>query len=206
MSNEVADNGRRRFLISATSVVGAAGIAATAWPFLDSLSPSARAKSLGGPVQADISKVALGQQVLVLWRSQPIALVNRTPVLLANLKKVVPRLADPNSDQPQQPDYCKNNYRSIKPEYLVMVLICTHLGCVPDIKTKIPDPSVAPDWLGGYLCACHGSKYDLSGRVFQGQPAPVNMVVPPYHYISDTVVEIGVDPSKAEISKQTGSD
>lgn len=205
MSNEVVDNGRRRFLISATSVVGAAGICATAWPFLASLSPSARAKSLGAPVRADIGKVALGQQVIVVWRSQPICIVNRTPVLLANLKKVVPRLADPNSDQPQQPSYCKNTYRSIKEEYLVMILICTHLGCVPDIKTKFPDPSVAPDWLGGYLCPCHGSKYDLSGRVFEGQPAPLNMVVPPYHYVSDTVVEVGVNPDKEEISKLTRS-
>lgn len=194
MSNEIADGGRRRFLISATAAVGAAGVATLCWPFLDSLSPSARALAVGAPVKADISKVEPGQQVLFVWRSQPIAVVNRTKVLLENLKKVAPRLADPECEQPQQPEYCKNTYRSIKPQYLVMILICTHLGCVPDIKTKFPDPSVAPDWLGGYLCPCHGSKYDLSGRVFKTQPAPLNMVVPPYHYVSDTVVEIGVDP------------
>ncbi len=195
MSNEVVDDGRRRFLISATSVVGAAGVAAVAWPFLDSLSPSARAKSLGAPVRADISKIEEGQQVTFLWRSQPVWVLNRSKTMLASLPKWDPRLSDPKCEQPQQPAYCKNEHRSIKPEYLVMIGICTHLGCVPDLKEKAPDVKVDAHWLGGYLCPCHGSKYDLSGRVLQGQPAPLNMVVPPHHYKSDTVVEIGVNPS-----------
>ena len=195
MSNEGVDDGRRRFLISATSVVGAAGVAAAAWPFLSSLSPSAEALAQGAPVSADISKISEGQQVTFFWRSQPVWVLNRSKDMLASLPKVDPRLADPKCEQAQQPEYCKNEHRSIKPEYLVMIGICTHLGCSPGLKEKTPDPAVDPHWLGGYLCPCHGSKYDLSGRVFSGQPAPLNMVVPPHHYKSDSVVEIGVDPS-----------
>lgn len=201
MSNSTVDRSRRRFLVASASVVGAGGCLVACWPFLDSLSPSAQALAQGAPVQADLSKVRPAQQLLVLWRNQPIFLVNRTKALLANLEKWTPRLSDPKCEQVQQPAYCKNPHRSIKPEYLVMIGICTHLGCSPDLKAKFPDSKVDSNWLGGYLCPCHGSKYDISGRVLKGQPAPLNMVIPSYHYKSDTVVEIGVDPSEDELKK-----
>lgn len=196
MSDKDVNRKRRRFLISATSVVGAAGVCALAWPFLDSLSPSARAKSLGAPVRADISKIEEGQQVTFFWRSQPVWALNRSKKMRESLSEWGSRLSDPKCEQAQQPAYCKNEYRSIKPRWLIMIGICTHLGCVPDLKEKAPDPAVDADWHGGYLCPCHGSKYDLSGRVLRGQPAPLNMVVPPYHYVTDTLVEIGVNPGE----------
>lgn len=136
-----------------------------------------------------------------MWRNQPVSVVNRTKKMLATLSEWDGRLSDPNSQEAQQPDYCKNPYRSLKPQYLVFVRICTHLGCVPDFKPKFPDPAVMKNWLGGYLCPCHGSHYDFSARVLKGQPAPLNMVVPPYHYKSGTVVEVGVDPSDDELKK-----
>ncbi|HEU0195680.1 MAG TPA: ubiquinol-cytochrome c reductase iron-sulfur subunit [Nevskiaceae bacterium] len=200
MTDKTVDHRRRRFLVASAAVVGAVSVVAV-WPFLDSLSPSAEALALGAPVEIDISKVTAGQQVLFVWRNQPIAVVNRTPTMLSNLAKWDPRLSDPKCEQDQQPAYCKNEYRAIKPQFLVMILICTHLGCVPDYKPKFPDPSITSDWLGGYHCPCHGSKYDLSGRVLKGQPAPLNMVIPPYHYKTDTVVEVGVNPSDAELKK-----
>ncbi|MDE2148276.1 MAG: ubiquinol-cytochrome c reductase iron-sulfur subunit [Gammaproteobacteria bacterium] len=194
MSTEGVDDSRRRFLLATSTVVGGAGVVALAWPFLDSLSPSAKALAEGAPVSVDISKVEKGQQITVFWRKQPVWVLSRTSSMLASLNQVTPRLADPKSEQPQQPDYCKNEYRAIKPEYLVMIGICTHLGCSPKLKAQAPDPAVDPHWLGGYLCPCHGSKYDLSGRVFTGQPAPLNMVVPPNRYANDTLVVIGEDP------------
>jgi ubiquinol-cytochrome c reductase iron-sulfur subunit len=197
MSTEVVDDGRRRFLIAATSGVGAVGAAAVVWPFLASLRPSAKAQALGAPVTADIGKIELGQQVTFIWRGMNIWVLNRTPDMVSNLQKDPGRLSDPNSDQDQQPKYCKNNTRSIKPEYLVMQGKCTHLGCTPTFRPDYPAPEVAPNWLGGYFCPCHGSKYDLAGRVFTGQPAPLNMWVPPHRYASDTVVILGEDQEAA---------
>ncbi|TAM12254.1 MAG: ubiquinol-cytochrome c reductase iron-sulfur subunit [Nevskiaceae bacterium] len=199
MSDSTVDPRRRRFLVASASVVGAGGCVAALWPFLASLSPSAQALALGAPVEADISKVAPGQQVTFVWRNQPVWVLNRTPKMLETLPKWDPRLSDPECKQNQQPAYCQNEHRSIKPQYLVMIGICTHLGCSPHLKAKFPDPTVQENWLGGYLCACHGSKYDLSGRVEKDQPAPLNMVVPPYRYKSDTVIQIGVDPSAEEL-------
>jgi ubiquinol-cytochrome c reductase iron-sulfur subunit len=186
---------RRRFLIGATSVVGVAGIAATATPFIESMNPSARAKAAGGPVDVDVGKLAPGQMMTTRWRGRPIWVVHRTKEELGTLAKMVPKLADPYSDQPQQPADMKNLHlhegvRAIKPEYLVLVGICTHLGCIPDYK---PRPhSLGPGWLGGFLCPCHGSRYDLSGRVLANVPAPLNLPVPPYYYQTDTVIRIGL--------------
>ena len=195
MSNEGVDSGRRRFLTAATSVVGAGGAVAVAWPFLRSLWPSAKAQALGAPVAADISKIDAGQQVTFIWRGQSVWVLNRTQDMVASLGKITPQLSDPDSKASTQPEYCQNQGRSIKPEYLVMVGKCTHLGCSPKLRPDHPDPAIDPNWQGGYFCPCHGSKYDLAGRVFSGQPAPLNMEVPPHRYASDTMVIIGEDSS-----------
>jgi ubiquinol-cytochrome c reductase iron-sulfur subunit len=193
MDAQEVNGDRRRFLTVATSVVGGAGALAALWPFIASLQPSAQALALGAPVVADISKVEAGQQVTFFWQGSPIWVLRRTPAMLESLKQVRDRLSDPDCDQDQQPSYCKNEARAIKPEYLVMKGKCTHLGCSPKLHATAPDVVVDANWLGGYLCPCHGSKYDLSGRVFNGQPAPLNMVVPPHRYQSDTLVVIGED-------------
>lgn len=201
MSDEKLDTSRRRFLTTATSVVGGIGLACTAVPFVVSWLPSEKTKALGAPVEVDISKIEPGQKITVPWRGQPIFIVNRTKEELASLPKLTDSLRDPNSEEPQQPDYAKNIYRSIKENILVVIGICTHLGCVPLYK---PEPnSVEAGWLGGFFCPCHGSLYDLSGRVYKGVPAPLNLVVPPYEYLSDTQLKIG-EHSK-EGSKKEGS-
>jgi ubiquinol-cytochrome c reductase iron-sulfur subunit len=197
MSNEGVDGSRRRFLTAATSVVGAAGAAAVVWPFLASLKPSAKALALGAPVAADISKIEIGQQVNFIWQGNTIWVLRRSKDMLETLAKGAGQLADPKSDSSKQPEYCTNEHRSIKPEYLVMKGKCTHLGCSPKLKPDHPDPAIDPNWQGGYFCPCHGSKYDLAGRVYAGQPAPLNMEVPKHRYASDTLVIIGEDPSKA---------
>ncbi|HET8554095.1 MAG TPA: ubiquinol-cytochrome c reductase iron-sulfur subunit [Rhodanobacteraceae bacterium] len=197
MTNEAVDHGRRRFLTATTAVVGAAGVVTAIVPFIKSWEPSARSKAAGAPITADISKVKQGQMLKYPWRGLPIFVVNRTKDQIATLstKDVESRLRDPNSDETsQQPAYCKNVTRSIKPEWLVMIGICTHLGCSPDFKPKIGPEPFDPDWKSGFLCPCHKSRYDIAGRVYQGVPAPLNMVIPPYHFIDDTHVEIGVDP------------
>ena len=189
------DSSRRRFLTLATSGVGAFGVGSVAWPFLASLRPSERAKALGAPVEADIGAIEAGQRVTFVWRGQPIWVLRRTPEMLESLKKVVPSLLDPESKAPQQPDYARNETRSIKPEYLVMKGVCTHLGCSPTFRPDHPAPEIAPDWQGGFYCPCHGSKFDLAGRVYKGVPAPLNIVVPPHRYVSDKTVVIGEDPT-----------
>lgn len=185
---------RRDFIFVATGAMAAVGTAFAAWPFIDQMEPAADVVAAGGPITVDLSKVEPGQQVVVSWRTRPIFIVNRPPAALAELKKpaLLGRLRDPNSDQMQQPDYAKNWSRSIKPEYLVLVGICTHLGCIPDYKPK--PGAVSAVWPGGWLCPCHGSKYDLAGRVFQNVPAPLNLPVPPYHFVSDTMLKIGENP------------
>ncbi len=197
MSTEGVDDGRRRFLTAATSVVGAAGVVAAAWPFLASLQPSAKAQALGAPTKAPIDKIEEGQQVTFVWRGQNVWVLRRSKDMVDNLAKVKDRLADPDCKQDQQPAYCKNATRSIKPEYLIMQGKCTHLGCSPKFRPDHPAPDVDANWLGGYYCPCHGSRYDLAGRVFAGQPAPLNMVVPPHRYDSDTLIVIGEDQEKA---------
>ncbi len=188
MSSDDADNSRRRFLTAATVVVGAVGTGFVAVPFLSSWSPSARARTAGAPVRADISKLAPGQQIIVKWRGKPVWVVRRDDKALATLPKVEDRLRDPNSESSIQPEYAHNEFRSRKPEILIMVGLCTHLGCSPTYQ-----PEITADFQGGFFCPCHGSKFDYAGRVYEGVPAPTNLEVPPHYYASETVVVIGED-------------
>ena len=198
MANDaVVDKGRRRFLTATTAVVGGAGVALAAIPFVKSWEPSARARAAGAPVLADISKIELGQKVTYEWRGLPVFVVNRTPQQLATLAGDAAHLKDPDSNNlDQQPEYAKNQARSIKPEWLVMIAICTHLGCVPDYLGEIKPEPFDPNWQGGFYCPCHKSRYDIAGRVFDGVPAPANMAIPAYHFVDDTHILIGVDPGK----------
>jgi len=200
MTEGIDDKGKRRFLIAATSVVGAVGAGFAAVPFVMSLKPSAKAQAAGAPVEVDISKVEPGGKVTVEWRGKPVWVVRRTEESLAELKDLDAKLSDPNSDVvEQQPGYAKNPSRAIKPEYLVVVGICTHLGCSPT-HVKADDPAGAvfdDDWRGGFFCPCHGSKFDLAGRIYAGLPAPTNLVVPPHTYINDSRILIGVDQEGA---------
>lgn len=196
MSEEDIDEKRRAFLIKASAAMGAVGVMATAVPFVASMLPSEDVKEAGAPVKVDISKLKPGEQLTVMWRNKPIWIVRRTPEALLSLQTDTQQLRDPNSDIEQQPDYARNRYRSIKPEILVLVGICTHLGCIPTYR---PDEnSVQANWPGGFYCSCHGSKFDLAGRVFKGVPAPINLEVPSYSFIDDNTLIIGVDyPKKA---------
>jgi ubiquinol-cytochrome c reductase iron-sulfur subunit len=200
MANEVVDHGRRRFLTATTAVVGGVGIVAAAVPFIKSWEPSARARAAGAPVTQSLAKIEAGQMLTVSWRSLPVFVLNRTKAQLATLPMVDSRLVDPNStgaSADQQPKYAQNEARSIKPEWLVVIGICTHLGCVPDFVPEIKPEPFDPEWKGGFYCPCHKSRYDLAGRVFQGVPAPKNLPVPPYHFIDDSTIQIGVDPKEA---------
>lgn len=196
MSTDGVNVGRRRLLIGATAAVGAVGVGFVAVPFVKSWTPSAKAKAAGAPVTADISQLEAGQKVVIEWRGKPVWVVRRTPEMLAGLKKVEGQLLDPASDDTaQQPEYAKNEYRSIKPEYLVLTGICTHLGCSPLFE---PDQGkLEASWEGGFYCPCHGSKFDLAGRVYKGVPAPKNLEVPPHSYDADTIITIGVDKEHA---------
>jgi ubiquinol-cytochrome c reductase iron-sulfur subunit len=199
---EQVDDGRRHFLLVATTVTGLAGVGLTAVPFLASWKPSARAQALGAPVEADVSKLEPGAIVKVNWRGQAIYIVHRTPEMVATLTapEVTANLRDPNSEavdpgslKPLQPPYAKNSNRSLKPEYLVLVGVCTHLGCAPLNRFQPNDPELGASWPGGFYCPCHGSKFDLAGRVFKDVPAPTNLKVPPHRFVTDTVVQIGAD-------------
>ena len=183
--------GRRRFLITATSVAG--GIASAAWatPFILSMMPSERAKAAGAPVEVDISKLEPGMLLLVEWRGKVVWILSRTPKMLASLTKLDSKLTDPNSEREQQPEYAQNLTRSIRPEILVTTGVCTHLGCSPVYRKEIAPADLGPDWLGGFFCPCHGSKFDLAGRVYKNVPAPTNLLVPPHIYLSDNVLLIG---------------
>lgn len=185
---------RRRFLVAATAALGAVGSVAAAVPFIASMSPSARARAAGAPVDVDISKIEPGQMLRVAWRGKPVWVVLRTPEMLADLPKNDPKLRDPKSLESIQPPYCKNESRAIKPEYLVVVGICTHLGCSPTYRPELAPPDLGPDWRGGWLCPCHGSRYDLAARVYKDVPAPLNMVIPPHHYEGKARIVIGVGP------------
>ena len=197
MSDNQVNQKRRRLLIGATSAVGAVGVGGVAVPFIGSWSPSARAKAAGAPVKADISKLEPGQMVIVEWRGKPVFVVRRTEETLANLSKRDDVLRDPGCLEGDQPDYVSKEYRSIKPEYLVLTGLCTHLGCSPKYRPELAPEDLGPDWLGGFFCPCHGSRFDLAGRVFKGVPAPTNLTVPPYKYTSDTTIIIGVDEEEA---------
>ncbi len=198
MANDaVVDKGRRRFLTATTAVVGGAGVVLAAIPFVKSWEPSAAARSAGAPVLADISKIEAGQKVTFAWRGLPVFVVNRTQAQLATLTAVDSKLKDPKSDNAeQQPDYAHNEYRSIKPEWLVLIGICTHLGCVPDFFPDLKPEPFDPEWKGGFYCPCHKSRFDIAGRVYDGVPAPSNLVVPPYHFVDDGHILIGVNPGE----------
>lgn len=185
------DNTRRRFLTVATSVVGGAGVVGAAIPFIGSWNPSAKARAAGADVEVDISKVQPGQLIRVIWRSKPVWVVRRTPELLASLEQHEDQLKDPNSEQEQQPTFAQNRYRSLKEEYLVLVGICTHLGCSPQHLKDGAFAQYAEGVSEGFFCPCHGSKFDMSGRVFESVPAPLNLVVPPYQYLDDATLLIG---------------
>jgi ubiquinol-cytochrome c reductase iron-sulfur subunit len=197
MSAEGVDLKKRRFLTAATSVVGAVGVGFALVPFIASMQPSARAKALGAPAEADISKLEPGQMLRVKWRGQPIWVVRRTEQNLKDLETLASQLLDPNSEAKQQPEYAKNTYRSRKPEYLVAVGICTHLGCSPTYRPDVAPADLGPEWKGGFFCPCHGSRFDLAGRVFKGVPAPSNLVIPPYRFLSDTLILVGDDGGAA---------
>lgn len=193
MSTDEMDTGRRQFLTAATTVIGGIGLGLAAVPFIGSWLPSSKAQALGAPIDVDLTKIELGQKLTIPWRGQPIFVVHRTKQEVDELASLNDLLRDPLSKEPQQPNYITELYRSIKPEYVVLIGICTHLGCVPLYK---PTPgSVQPDWKGGFFCPCHGSLYDLAGRVYKGVPAPTNLVVPPYKFISDTVLRVGENPT-----------
>jgi len=193
MSADGVDLRKRRILTAATSVVGAVGAGYVVYPFLASWAPSEKAKAAGAPVEADIGKLEPGQLIRVKWRGKPVWVVRRTEQNVADLAKLEPRLADPASDMPQQPEYCKNSTRSRKPEFLVAVGICTHLGCSPTYRPEMAPADLGPEWLGGFFCPCHGSRFDLAGRVYSGVPAPTNLVIPPYQFLSDTRILVGED-------------
>lgn len=189
--------GRRRFLTATATAVGGVGAAFVAVPFLKSWTPSERAKAAGAPVEADISKLAEGQIMTVEWRGKPVWVVHRSKAMLDALPALDGRMSDPKSEMDQQPAYAKNEFRSIKPEYLVLVGICTHLGCSPTFRPDLAPADLGAEWKGGFFCPCHGSRFDLAGRVYSGVPAPKNMVVPPYKYLSDTRILVGVGAEAA---------
>ena len=197
MSNDGVNAGRRRFLVAATSVVGAAGAVGAAVPFVGSWFPSAKAKAAGAPVKVNISKIEPGQQIVAEWRGQPVFILNRTEEMLQAQPKLNAELADPNSQASVQPEYVNPEARSIKPEILVLVGLCTHLGCSPSFRPEVAPADLGAQWLGGYFCPCHGSRYDLAGRVYKSQPAPLNLPVPPHSYESADVIVLGVDQEKA---------
>jgi ubiquinol-cytochrome c reductase iron-sulfur subunit len=190
-------NSRRRFLIAATSIAGGIASIGVATPFVMSMMPSERAKAAGAPVEVDISKLEPGMLLLVEWRGKVVWVLDRTPEMLANLKKLDNQMADPKSEKPQQPAYAKNETRSIKPEFLVVEGVCTHLGCSPVYRKDIAPADLGDDWLGGFFCPCHGSKFDLAGRVYKHVPAPTNLVVPPHVYLSDNLLLIGSDSKES---------
>lgn len=182
---------RRRFLLRATTTLGWAYAAAAAYPFFASMAPSARARAAGAPVEAELTGIGNGELRTVAWRGKPVWILRRTPAMLIALGQHDQLLADPNSTTDQQPDYCRNRTRSIKDEWFVCLGICTHLGCSPTLRPTEGSPDLGADWPGGFFCPCHGSKFDLAGRVFKGVPAPTNLEIPPYRYLAPTRVLIG---------------
>ena len=196
MSNVPVNSGRRKFLTLTTGVVGAVGAAAVAVPFVKSWSPSEKAKAAGAPVSVDISKIQPGQLIRVEWRGKPVWVVSRTPTVIEELATLDSKLRDPESKEPQQPEYAKNAGRSLKPDLFLAVGICTHLGCSP---TYLPDSfnEQVEGVESGFFCPCHGSKFDMAGRVFQNVPAPLNLVIPPHYYVDETNILIGVDKGDA---------
>ncbi|MCW8957306.1 MAG: ubiquinol-cytochrome c reductase iron-sulfur subunit [Gammaproteobacteria bacterium] len=197
MATEGVDQNKRRFLTNTATVVGAVGAGFVAVPFVASWLPSERAKTAGAPVEVDISKLDEGRMMTVEWRGKPVWVVKRTPKNLEDLPTLNEGLRDPGSEKQQQPEYATNEARSIKPEILVLVGICTHLGCSPTFRPELAPADLGPDWKGGFFCPCHGSRFDLAGRVYSGVPAPLNLEVPPHRYKSDAMLVIGEDGGAA---------
>lgn len=199
MSKEGVDRSKRRFLTATASVVGGVGVVAAAVPFVTYMNPSDRARAAGAPIEVDISKVEPGQKINVKWRGQVVWVLHRTERMLEDLESLNDQLADPMSTKnpEQQPEYAQNLHRSIKPKYFVVIGICTHLGCSPTYRPEVAPADLGSDWKGGFFCPCHGSRFDLAGRVYAGVPAQDNLKVPPYFYVSDTVVRIGEDKGAA---------
>ena len=191
-ADSAVDTKKRRFLLGTTIGVGGAGAAVAAVPFVMSFWPSARARAAGEPVEVDVSKVEAGQLITVEWRGKVCWVLNRTKAMLATLPKLNASLADPNSNVLQQPANCKNEHRSIKDSMWVAIGICTHLGCSPTFRPEVAPADLGPEWMGGFFCPCHQSKFDLAGRVYRGMPAPTNLVIPPYKFLSDAKIVIGV--------------
>lgn len=195
--SEQVDQGRRQLLTAATLLTGAVGAGFAAVPFLASWKPSARARALGAPVEVDISKLEPGALMKVEWRGKPVWVLRRTPEMLQQLEGIDDRLADPGSASSIQPDYARNPARSVNPEFLVVLGVCTHLGCAPMERFRRGDAELGADWPGGFYCPCHGSKFDLSGRVFRAMPAPTNLTVPPHTFLDDNHILVGEDQARA---------
>lgn len=193
MNREGVDTSKRQFLTSALSVVGAVGAGYLAVPFLSQMQPSAKAMAAGAPVEIDLSKMEPGQLIRAAWRGKPVWVLNRTPDVISTLSTLDSKLADPMSNESLQPEYSKNALRSIKPEIFVAIGLCTHLGCSPTFRPEIAPSDLGSDWKGGFFCPCHGSWFDLAGRVFRGVPAPTNLEIPPYRYVNDSLIVIGED-------------
>ncbi len=193
MNNEGVDTSKRQFLTSALTVVGAVGTGYLAVPFLSQMQPSSKAMAAGAPVEVDISKLESGQLLRVAWRGKPVWILNRPPRMLKIIEGMDAFLEDPSSNASIQPESSKNAVRSIKPEIFIAVGLCTHLGCSPTFRPEVAPPDLGDDWEGGFFCPCHGSKFDLAGRVYRSVPAPTNLEIPPYRYITDTQIIIGED-------------
>ena len=193
MENSNVDKSRRRFLTAAATVVGGAGTIAAAVPFISTMAPSAKTKAIGAPVEVDISKLQPGERMIEKWQGKPVWILRRSKEMLEDIASLDGDVRDPKSDDSAQPSYAKNEYRSREDEYLVVIGICTHLGCSPNFVLKGDDNSPSADWKGGFFCPCHGSRFDLAGRVFKGVPAPKNLVVPPYKFLSPNRLLIGDD-------------
>lgn len=197
MTDQSVDTSKRWFLTKTASIMGAVGTALAAAPFVASMQPSAKAQAAGAPVEVDISKLELGQKITVMWRGKPVWVLRRSPDALKSLTQVEDKLRDPNSDESEQPAGAKNEARSLKPDVLVALAVCTHLGCAPTYRPELAPADLGPDWMGGFFCPCHGSRFDLAGRVYKGVPAPKNLDIPPHHYLSDTRLLIGANEGDA---------
>ena len=198
MSEMSVDGSKRRFMVAISSAMGGVAAIGVATPFMASMLPSARALAAGAPIEVDLSKIEPGMMLTVEWRGKPVWIVHRTPEMLGLLGKHDAKLTDARSEKTsQKPDYCKNPTRSINAKYLVAVGVCTHLGCSPTFRKEVAPADLGPDWTGGFFCPCHGSRFDLAGRVFSGSPAPTNLVIPPHIYLSDSKLLIGKDQKTA---------
>lgn len=197
MSHEDVDESKRQFLTTALTVVGAVGSGYLAVPFLAQMQPSTKTEAAGAPVEVDISKIEPGQLIRVAWRGKPVWILSRTAKELDTLPELESVLSDPESNESEQPEYAKNQHRSIKPEVFIAIGLCTHLGCSPTFRPEVAPPDLGDEWLGGFFCPCHGSRFDFAGRVYSGVPAPTNLVIPPHRYVTDTLLMIGEEPEEA---------